>query len=85
MLTSWGLVQHSLKTGKRGFRKLGEDKTESPWRGLEDRRTDRMASREAMTKDSNKHSGPSGEAQSCIDCTKKQRRPNNNRAQGKSV
>lgn len=31
------LVCLSLKTGKRGFRRLEEDKDKFPWGGLEDR------------------------------------------------
>lgn len=58
-----------MKTGKRGFRILWEDKAQSPRRGLEDRPTDRMTSTEAMTKESNKHT----EAESCIDCSRKGR------------
>lgn len=42
-----------MKTGKRGFQKLGVDKAESPWRELEDRQADRAT--EAPTKELNKH------------------------------
>lgn len=60
-----GLVQDAFKTGKRGFRKLGEDRSKQ--RGLEDRRTDRMTSKEATTKGPSKHKRPGREAESPIE------------------
>lgn len=72
MLTrGYKLVHRGLKTGKRGFRILWVDKAESPWRGLDDRRTDRVTSTEAPTKGSDKHTGPGTEAERSIDCLRK--------------
>lgn len=76
------LVQGSMKTGGRGFRKLGEDQSKSPGEAW---RTGGLTG-EAGTKGPSKHKRPGSEAESSIDCVKKSRgRPKSSTTQGKSM
>ena len=65
-----GSPQHENR--KERIPETGERiKPSHPGEAWKDRRPDRMTSTEALTKDSNKHTGPSREAERCIDCSGK--------------